>query len=464
MIEMNSRAKVENITIDPNNEEFNLAADLVEKTNESLYLTGKAGSGKTTFLKYIKQTTEKKTVILAPTGVAALNAGGQTIHSFFKIAPSIYLPNDFRLRTKPEPDDEDRSTIFDNFKYKKGHKNLILGMELLIIDEVSMVRCDLLDVVDRLLRVFREREHEPFGGVQVVLIGDAFQLPPIASNEHWDLLKDFYDTPFFFSSHVIKSRMPRYIELKKIYRQNDKVFIDLLNNIRTNQVTQSDMDLLNSRFMPAVFKNDNLNYITIATHNRIVDETNRRKLNELSSPLFEYESIELGEFPEIMMPTEKVLKMKIGAQIMFIKNDPDKKYFNGKIGIIKKLDKDLITVAFPNGDEVEVKRHTWNNIKYSWNSREKKIEEDTIGEFTQFPLKLAWAVTVHKCQGLTFDNVIADLSASFSPGQVYVALSRCTSLEGLVLKSKISRSVIRTEPKVIEFSEKKNGRIFEEAL
>lgn len=437
--------------LDKNNTEFNFAVDLVQNGSKLVYLTGKAGTGKTTFLKYLKTISPKKTVVLAPTGVAALNAGGQTIHSFFKIPPSLYLPDDFRLRTRAEPLDEDRSTIYDNFRYKKGHKNLILGMELLIIDEVSMVRCDLLDVVDRLLRVFREREHEPFGGVQVVLIGDAFQLPPIAANDHWNLLKDYYETPFFFSSRVLKQNQIYYIELKKIYRQKDQKFIDLLNNIRINQVTNEDMELLNSRFIPALVKNDNNNYVVIATHNHIVDSTNKRKLEELDTPIISYMAEITGNFPDSMMPTEKVLNIKVGAQVMFIRNDPDKHYFNGKIGRVKLATKEKIVVE-SEGKDIDVNPYIWQNIKYVWNTGERRIDENIEGEFSQFPLKLAWSVTVHKCQGLTFDNVIADIGQSFSPGQVYVALSRCTSLDGLVLKSRINRSAIRTDPNVIEFT------------
>lgn len=446
--------RVGNIDLDESNIEFNYAADLVMNTNQPIYLTGKAGSGKTTFLKYIKQTTSKKTVILAPTGVAAINAGGQTIHSFFKIAPSVYVPGDFRLRTESYSDDDDHRTIFDNFKYKKGHKNLILGMELLIIDEISMVRCDLLDVVDRLLRVFREREDEPFGGVQVLLIGDAFQLPPIAQSDHWEILNTYYSTPFFFSSHALTENKLNYIELKKIYRQQDQRFIELLNNVRVNCVTQDDMELLNSRFLPSIFKNDNLNYVTIATHNRIVDETNKRKLEELDTVLKSYDAECSGDFPASMMPTDQVLNLKVGSQIMFITNDPEKKYFNGKLAHIIKLEDNIITAKMPEGKEIEIKKYTWNNIKYTWNDKEKRIDELNVGEFVQFPIKLAWSLTVHKCQGLTFDKVIADLSGSFTAGQVYVALSRCTSLEGLVLKSRIHRSVIKTDPNVIKFTER----------
>lgn len=444
--------KLDNLELDDSNIEFNYALDLVENSKSLIYLTGKAGSGKTTFLKYVREITKKKTVVLAPTGVAALNAGGQTIHSFFKIAPSIYLPDDIRLRAKAFPEDEDKRTIFDYFKYQKQHRNLITGMELLIIDEVSMVRCDLLDLVDRILRVFREREDEPFGGVQVLLIGDAFQLPPIAQSNDWSILSNYYETPFFFSSKVLESNKPIYIELKKIYRQQDDRFIQLLNNVRTNQVSQEDMELLNSRFLPAIFKNDNLNYVTIATHNRMVDATNQRKLDELQTEMKSYEALVNGEFPDSMMPTDRVLNLKVGAQVMFIRNDTEKKYFNGKIGRIKELDELYVVVEVESGKEIELKKYTWANIKYSWNPKEKKIEEEIIGDFTQFPLRLAWSITVHKCQGLTFDNVIADVSSSFSPGQVYVALSRCTSLEGLVLKSKINRKSIMTDKNVIDFA------------
>ncbi|MBX3044035.1 MAG: AAA family ATPase [Candidatus Kapabacteria bacterium] len=445
--------KVDNIELDDNNPEFNYAVDLVRSSGGIVYLTGKAGSGKTTFLKYIREASGKQTVVLAPTGVAALNAGGQTIHSFFRIAPSIYLPDDYRLRAEAKPDDDNQSTIFDNFKYRRPHKKLIKNMELLIIDEVSMVRCDLLDVVDRLLRVFREKEDKPFGGVQVLLIGDAFQLPPIAQGDHWNLLKTHYETPFFFSSKVLTEYKPKYIELKKIYRQKDQLFIDLLNKIRTNQVTDEDMQLLNSRFLPAIVKNENLNYVIIATHNNLVDATNKRKLLELETDEVRYEAEITGDFPDSMLPTDKFLNLKVGAQIMFIKNDAEKRFFNGKIAKIKKLEKDRIIVEQEVGSNIEVKRFIWHNIHYKWNEISKKIEETIMGEFCQFPVKLAWSVTVHKCQGLTFDNVIADIGQSFSPGQVYVALSRCTSLEGLVLKTKINRSAIKTDPNVIKFTE-----------
>lgn len=444
--------KIDNIEIDPKNEEFFRAVELVNSSEKIIYLTGKAGSGKTTFLKYIKKITKKNTVVLAPTGVAALNAGGQTIHSFFRIAPSVYTPNDYRLRTSFNPEDEDKQTIFDNFRYRKGTKQILNELELLIIDEVSMVRCDLIDVVDKLLRVFREKENEPFGGVQVLLIGDAFQLPPIVKSDQWDILKEYYKTPFFFDSIVLSQNRPYYIELNKIYRQNDIKFIELLNKIRTNQVDDEDMKLLNSRFIPSIVKNENLDIVVVATHNRIVDNINNKKLDELNSELITYNADITGDFPDSILPTDRELKLKVGSQVMFIRNDPDKKYYNGKIGKIIKFEKNKIIIEISKGNFVELKRYTWNNIVYSWDSKNKKIEETSIGDFSQFPIKLAWSVTVHKCQGLTFDNIIADITDSFSPGQVYVALSRCKSLEGLYLKSIIRRNAIKTDPNVISFS------------
>ncbi|HRP02493.1 MAG TPA: AAA family ATPase [Candidatus Kapabacteria bacterium] len=439
--------------LDKNNLKFNDAVDLVANGEKLIYLTGRAGSGKTTFLKYIREITDMKTIVLAPTGVAALNAGGQTIHSFFKIAPSIYLPGDFRLRNKSNYDDEDKRTIFDFFAYRKNQRNLFEKMELLIIDEVSMVRCDLLDVVDKILRTFRDNENEVFGGVQTLLIGDAFQLPPIVSKEHWELLGKYYKSPFFFDALAFQQRKPKYIELEKIYRQTDEKFIHLLNKVRINKIEKEDLDILNSRFIPSLTKNENLEYITIATHNRLVDNINNKKLDEIEQEEHYYEAIVNGEFPESIFPTEKHLKLKVGAQVMFIKNDTDKKYYNGKIGKIVGLNEDKLIIELANKSKIELTRHVWDNIKFIWNEKEKKIEEEHVGEFIQFPIKLAWSITVHKCQGLTFDNIIADISSSFVAGQVYVALSRCVSLEGILLKSKIQRSAIKTDPNVVRFAE-----------
>jgi hypothetical protein len=444
---------IDNIELDETNVEFNYASDFVKHTDRLVYLTGKAGTGKTTFLKYLRETTTKNTVILAPTGVAAINAGGQTIHSFFQIKPSVYVPNDKRLRTRADLNDTDRSTIFDHFKYFKERLEIIRGLDLLIIDEISMVRCDLLDVVDRLLRVFRRRENEPFGGVQVILIGDTFQLPPIADFEQWEILQPYYKSPFFFSSKVIEQNKPVYIELKKIYRQNEQEFIDLLNRVRVNQVTANEFNLLNSKYNPTFTPNGSSNYITLATHNKLVDSTNLTKLAELTTELKLFEATVSGLFPDNIMPTDRILQLKEGAQIMFIKNDKAKRYYNGKIAKISKIEENKIIVEFSEGNEITVEKQEWNNIKYTWNEQLKKIEEEIVGTFTQFPIKLAWAITVHKSQGLTFEKVIADLGAAFTSGQVYVALSRCTTFSGLVLKTKIEQKAIKTDPQVLQFAQ-----------
>lgn len=450
--------KIDNIELDETNVEFNYAYDFVKHTEKLVYLTGKAGTGKTTFLKYLRENTSKNTVVLAPTGIAAINAGGQTIHSFFQLPFGPFIPNDKRLRISKSLNDPDDTTIYSTFKYREDKRLILEKLELLIIDEISMVRCDTLDVIDKILRVFRRKISSPFGGVQVVLIGDTFQLPPIADFEQWEILKDHYESPFFFSSNVYINNKPVYIELKKIYRQKEQEFINLLNKIRVDQVTDSELDNLNKKVNPSFSPSDN-NYIIISTTNAIVKQTNAVKLAELNTDLKVFEGEIVGSFPKdgkgnYVLPTEANLHLKVGAQVMILKNDLGefKRYYNGKIGKVASLYETAIVIEFPDSSKVQIEKASWNSIQYSWNKEKRKIEEKIIGTFIQYPLKLAWAITVHKSQGLTFENVFADLSSAFEDGQVYVALSRCTSYSGLVLKSQIPRSKIRTNSKVIEFA------------
>ncbi len=445
-----------NMQFDSDNPAFKYATELINNKEPLIYLTGKAGTGKTTFLKHLKETTKKNLIVVAPTGVAAINAGGVTINSFFQIPFGPFLPEDARLRTMAV-EREDDATIFSTFLYGQERKNIINKMELLIIDEVSMVRADTVDVIDKILRAFRGKPDLPFGGVQVIFIGDAFQLPPIANKEEWPILKEFYKSPFFFSSMVIVNNTPKYVELKKIYRQNDQTFIDLLNRVRINETSKADIDLLNTKLNPN-FSGNGGDYITLATHNKIVSETNTTKLKELKTQIFAFEAKTDGVFPDKHKPTDDTLLLKVGAQVMFVKNNAIKKYFNGKIGKVKTIKGKNIIVQCDNGEEFWVEQDTWENIKYVYNKKKKTVEKEVVGTFTQFPLRLAWAITVHKSQGLTFEKVIADLQRAFAPGQVYVALSRCTSLDGLILKSHLFSSAIKTDPHVIEFA-KNEARI-----
>ena len=452
-------ATIDNIELDKDNIEFNYASEFVKHTDKLVYLTGKAGTGKTTFLKSLKSNTSKNTVILAPTGVAAINAGGQTIHSFFHLPFGPFVVNDKRLRTSKDLGDLDNTTIYSTFKYRDDKKIIIEQLELLIIDEISMVRCDTLDVIDNILRVFRKKPFLPFGGVQVILIGDTFQLPPIADFAQWEILKDYYDSPFFFSSKIVAENKPIYIELKKIYRQKEQEFIDLLNKIRVNQINETELNELNKKYNPTFSANGIDDHIILSTTNAQVNQTNATKLDELKSETTIFEGEITGTFPKdskgnFVLPTEQNLHLKIGAQVMILKNDSGgiKRYFNGKIGKISSLEDDKIIVEFSDENKVQIEKTSWNNIQYIWNKEKRKIEETTIGTFTQYPLRLAWAITVHKSQGLTFERVYADLGSAFEDGQVYVALSRCTAMSGLVLKSQIRRNKIRTNNKVIEFA------------
>jgi tetratricopeptide (TPR) repeat protein len=440
--------------LDSTNKDFINATEFVLNTNKSVYLTGKAGTGKTTFLKYIQENSPKNMVVLAPTGVAAINASGTTINSFFQIPFGPFLPDDQRLRTSARGTDE-KESIYTTFKYSQDKKELIKNLEVLIIDEVSMVRSDTLDIIDKILKVFRSIPYLPFGGVQVLLIGDTHQLPPVAKRNEWAILSEFYSTEFFFGSQAWSQLDPVHIELKKIYRQKEQQFIDILNRIRNKEVTQADLALLNSKYDPS-FNGYGEDYITLSTHRDSVNQINENNLNMLEEEQFNFAAKVEGNFPEGAKPTEQTLSLKEGAQIMFVKNDSSgfKQYYNGKIGKISSIEEETIKVQVDGDHEIEVEKARWENYKYTYNKEEKSIEKVLQGSFEQFPIKLAWAITVHKSQGLTFEKVIVDLANSFSSGQVYVALSRCTSLEHLVLRSKITKDSIKVASKVLEFGEK----------
>ena len=438
---------IDGIKLDPENKEFKYALDCVQYTNQLIYLTGKAGTGKTTFLKYLREVTSKKMVVLAPTGVAAVNAKGQTIHSFFHIPISLFVPDDRRLN----------QDFYETFRYKSDKIKMIRNLELLVIDEVSMVRCDLLDVVDIILRRIRKKNNIPFGGVQVLLIGDTFQLPPVVTPNDWSVLYRFYDSEFFFSAKAMSKVKPLYIELKKVYRQKEQEFIDVLNRIRVGKHNNSDIHLLNTRLDVDSSSAKSDNYITLTTTNARADSENSKKLEALPSESAFFKAQITGNFPENNYPTDSNLELKVGTQVMFIKNNWVKGYFNGKIGKVSKFNDESITVDITDEHNeivpINVEPFTWENVLYTWNEEEKTIEETVTGTFKQYPIKLAWAITVHKSQGMTFEKVIADVGWSFAAGQVYVALSRCTSMNGLILKSRITPQAIKTDPRVIAFAE-----------
>ena len=429
------------------NDIFKLAADIVSHTSQSVFLTGKAGTGKTTFLHYIKQNVDKNVIVAAPTGVAAINAGGVTLHSLLQLPFEPFIPNF-----------EGKKKLDYHFKLRKSKIEMLRELDLLIIDEVSMLRADMLDAIDYMLRRYRNSQ-QPFGGVQILFIGDMFQLPPVVQSAEWELLKHYYPSPFFFHAQVLENQIPLYIELKTIYRQQDQQFIGILNRIRNNCVTSQDLQILNHRYNPTFNLPEQDRYIVLCTHNYKADRINNDELAKLSGKEYKFNGEIKGDFADNSLPTEAVLSIKEGAQVMFVKNDvgEGRRYYNGKLATVSHLDSESIQVRFENGDLMDLESETWRNVRYRLNEESGEIEEEELGSFTQYPIRLAWAITIHKSQGLTFDRVVIDAGQAFAAGQVYVALSRCTSLEGIVLFSRITEQSISTDKFAIEFAAKEQS-------
>ncbi|MEH6305061.1 helix-turn-helix domain-containing protein [Olivibacter sp. CPCC 100613] len=443
---------------DVHNTAFAQAVSFINHTNRPVFLTGKAGTGKTTFLRYIKEHTYKKLAVVAPTGVAAINAGGTTLHSLFFLPFGMYLADYVLDWNDPSDLIYNKQRLFGKVKLTKQRRAILQELDLLIIDEVSMLRADTLDAIDAILRWAR-RNATPFGGVQMLFIGDLYQLPPVVKNHEQSLLYQYYKSPFFFDAHVMQEAPPVLLELNKIYRQKDTHFISLLNNIRNNCCTSEELAQLNTHYQPDFNPSSTEPFITLSSHNHIAEQINQRELEALPGQPICFEASIKGDFSASSFPTEGQLYLKEGAQIMFIKNDKgeERRYFNGKIGVVEKIDARLgeIKVRFPGEKEIfTVEQEEWKNLRYNYDKQSDKISEETLGTFKQYPIRLAWAVTIHKSQGLTFDKAVIDAGSSFAAGQVYVALSRLTRLEGLILRSKISLTSIHTDPHVVAFSKR----------
>lgn len=436
--------------LDLDNPEFQNVMRLVKYTNASVYMTGKAGTGKSTFLRYIVRNTEKKTVVLAPTGIAAVNAGGVTLHSFFKIPFGPYALDDENF-SKP-------GRVKDRQKFNKEKRRLIEELELIVIDEVSMVRADVLDFVDLILRTYSRRHNEPFGGKQILMVGDAFQLEPVVRREDWDILRRFYQTPYFFGARVFGQMQLVQIELKKVYRQHEKDFLSLLDRVRNSSFRADDMGVINSRVNPAFEVPEGEMYITLCTLRATADTINEQKLEELADAPMTYKGEVHGDFPENSYPTNLELELKRGAQVVFIKNDKEHRWYNGTLGRVVDMEDEGVWVETDDLNKYFVGRDEWDNVRYKYNEEKHTVDEEVIGSFVQIPLKLAWAITIHKSQGLTFDHAIIDLGrGAFACGQVYVALSRCRTLSGMVLRNALYARDIMTNPGVVKFSREANN-------
>lgn len=445
------------LTIENNITSF--AAKFINNTNRTIFLTGKAGTGKTTFLKYIIKHTYKNTVIAAPTGIAAINAGGVTLHSLFQLPFGAFLPSSTNAASFSENQKfNNPNSLVKGIQLNTSKRKLLQELELLIIDEVSMLRADLLDAIDTVLRSIRRKNHLPFGGVQILFIGDLLQLPPVVKDDEWKELKNYYKSIYFFEALALKNNPPLYIELNKIYRQADDSFISILNNLRNNQVTNADIEILNRYYKPDFKPKADENYIQLTTHNHKADSLNKQELQKLNEPSFFFKAETSGDFNEFAYPIDQNLELKKAAQIMFVKNDPSgaQRFFNGKIGRISNINANTIEVAFEDSPKtITVDKYEWQNIKYSLNEVSNEIEEKIVGTYTQYPIKLAWAITVHKSQGLTFEKAIIDIGNAFAPGQVYVALSRLTSLNGLVLSSPINFNSLSLDSTITAYSNNK---------
>ena len=449
--------------LDLDNKEWQQALQIIEYTRRSLFLTGKAGTGKSTFLRYVAQHTKKKLVILAPTGIAAINAGGQTLHSFFKLPFHPLLPNDSRYNVR---------NIRKTLKYNNDLIKLLRELELIIIDEISMVRADIIDFIDRLLRIYCRNMREPFGGKQLLLVGDIFQLEPVVKEDEWRLMQPFYASAYFFSAKVWEQMQLVSVELRKVYRQTDSNFIAILDRIRENAATDADLQAINSRATVAdgspVGTNNGFQ-ITLATRRDTVDYINDQQLQQLDGSASIFKGTIQGDFPLTSLPAPMELEVKPGAQVIFTKNDKEKRWVNGTIGVVIGIDEEegIIGVVDEDGHEYDVAREVWENMRYTFNEKEQKIEEELLGTFKQYPLRLAWAITVHKSQGLTFRQVKIDFSGggAFAGGQTYVALSRCSSLKGIILEEPIRRADIFVRPEVVAFARKYNdGKLMRQAI